>query len=128
MSGSDFSSPETAHPMCHVLIIEDEPLIALLIETLVEDAGATSWEIAVAQDEAVAAALAHPPDVITSDIQLLEGTGPGAVAAIHAQFGAGPVIYVTATPDACKPLPPSSIMLRKPLQTGAFTEDFRGMC
>ncbi len=114
--------------MCHVLIIEDEPLIALLIETLVEDAGATSWDIAATQEAAVAAAMARPPDLITSDVQLLEGTGPEAVASIHAALGIRPVIYVTATPDACKPLSPSSIILRKPMQAAAFTEAFREMC
>jgi hypothetical protein len=31
--------------MCHVLIIEDEPLMAMLILDLLEDEGATSFRI-----------------------------------------------------------------------------------
>jgi CheY-like chemotaxis protein len=114
--------------MCHVLIIEDEPLIAMLIEMMVEDAGATSWEIAVTEEEAIAAAFAHHPDVITSDVNLLEGTGPNAVAAIHARLGVMPVIYVTATPDECHPISALSVVLSKPVQKSAFHRVFRTMC
>ena len=48
--------------MCHVLIIEDEPLVALTIQDMLEDEGATSFDIAATQADAVAAALHHRPD------------------------------------------------------------------
>lgn len=114
--------------MCHVLIIEDEPLIAMLIETMVEDGGATSWDIAVTQDEAVAIALAHPPDVITSDVHLLDGTGPAAIAAIIAALGDRPVIYITATPDACETFSAASVVLSKPVHQARFHRVFKAMC
>jgi CheY-like chemotaxis protein len=72
--------------VCHVLIIEDEPLIAMLLHDVLEDAGATSFSYADTQDEAVASARDRPPAMITSDVKLLRGTGPRAVALIHAQW------------------------------------------
>jgi CheY-like chemotaxis protein len=33
--------------MCHVLIIEDEPFIAMNIQMMLEDEGATSFDIVV---------------------------------------------------------------------------------
>lgn len=88
--------------MCHVLIIEDEPMIAMAIEMMVEEEGATSWDIAVTQDEAIAAALAHPPDIITSDVRLIAGTGPLAVAEIAARLGKRPVITSPVTRKAVR--------------------------
>jgi CheY-like chemotaxis protein len=73
--------------MCHVLIIEDEPLIALTIQDLLEDEGAASFEIAATEAQAVAAARDHRPNLITSDVKLIEGAGSAAVAAIHKRLG-----------------------------------------
>ncbi|RYF21155.1 MAG: response regulator [Oxalobacteraceae bacterium] len=114
--------------MCHVLIIEDEPMIASLIEMLLEEVGATSCDFAVTQDEAILAALAHPPDVITSDVQLLEGTGPLAVRAINETLGERPVIYITANPDACEPRAIGSVVISKPIFPDLLWQAFAGMC
>jgi len=110
------------------LIIEDELLIAMMIEALVEDEGATSCDIATTEREAIAAALAHPPDVITSDVQLREGTGPQAVAKITECLGERPVIFITGNPEICKPRLPSSVLLTKPLSKTALHEAFHGFC
>jgi CheY-like chemotaxis protein len=39
--------------MCHVLIIEDEALVALHLETILADYGATSFSFAETEAEAV---------------------------------------------------------------------------
>jgi hypothetical protein len=70
---------------------------------VLEDEGATSFDFAETQQEAVAAAGAHPPALITSDVGLREGTGPLAVAAIQARLGPVPVMFITATPEDCAP-------------------------
>jgi CheY-like chemotaxis protein len=114
--------------VCHVLIIEDEPLIAMLIEEMLEEEGATSLDIAATQDDAVALALAHPPDVITSDVRLLQGTGPLAVAEILTRLGHRPVIYITANPDACEPRAASSVILPKPLYAHQLRQAFQAVC
>ena len=51
--------------MCHVLIIEDEVLVAMLIEDTLADVGATSFDIAATENEAVNAAILRPPAFIT---------------------------------------------------------------
>ena len=110
--------------MCHVLIIEDEPFIAMGIQMMLEDEGATSFDIAVTEAEAVAAALARPPELITSDVKLIEGTGPLAVQQIHRSLGDVPVIFITGTPDQCRPCSPSGVILTKPLQQSALKAAF----
>lgn len=101
--------------MCHVLIIEDEPYIASMLQELLEHEGATSTAIAATEQAAVELALASPPAVITSDVCLAEGTGPVAVKRIRAQVGDIPVIFITATPDACDPCDPPGVILEKPV-------------
>lgn len=110
--------------MCHVLIIEDEPFIAMILQDLLEQEGATSFAVAVTEDEALASALAHPPAFITSDVKLIEGTGPQAVRRIQEQLGDVPVIFITATPEDCKPCKAPGKILRKPLDHRAVIAAF----
>lgn len=113
--------------MCHVLIIEDEPLIALDLEDLLRDNGAHSFSFADTQHDAVALSRDHRPDFILSDVWLSEGTGPLAVAHIRHELGTIPVIFVTATPEACSPCAPPGMVFRKPLDRPAIGAAFRRM-
>jgi CheY-like chemotaxis protein len=113
--------------MCHVLIIEDEPLIAMDLQDLLEAAGATSFDLACSQDEAIAAALERLPAFITSDVALLNGTGPCAVAIIQQRIGKVPVIFITGTPDACKPCGQADRIMTKPFNRTALAQAFREM-
>ena len=82
-----------------VLIIEDEPIIAMDIETIVRDLGHNVTGVAVTRDEAVAQALAHRPGLVLADIQLADdSSGIDAVKDILAEF-AVPVIFITAFPE-----------------------------
>jgi CheY-like chemotaxis protein len=110
--------------MCHVLIIEDEPLIAMLMRDLLEDEGATSFAVADTQAGAVAAAISKPPALITSDVKLTVGTGPLAVSAIHEELGPIPVIFITGTPADCHPCNPPGRVLQKPLDQAEFAAAF----
>ena len=110
--------------MCHVLIIEDEPFIALLLQDLLEGEGATSVAIAVTEDDAVASALACLPAVITSDVKLLEGTGPHAVQRIHDKLGDVPVLFITGTPQDCQPCAPPGKVFSKPIDHRAVIAAF----
>ncbi len=111
--------------MCHVLIIEDEPLIALDIEGILSAVGATSFAFADTEEEAIAAAAAHRPDVITADIVLREGSGASAVALIEARHGPQAVIFITATPEDCASPCDRARVLRKPLSESALAHAFR---
>lgn len=101
-------------PMCHVLIIEDEELIALLIRDVLQDEGATSFSFAATQDGAVAAAEAQLPAFITSDVKLIDGTGPLAVQAIQSKWGPIPVVYITGSPAECEPNSSLTRIVTKP--------------
>ena len=109
--------------MCHVLIIEDDPLAALDIRATVAVAGATSFSFADTEREALESAREHRPEVIISDVLLAAGFGPQAVSTIHAELGAIPAIFVTGTPDQCHGCPPDRI-LEKPFSPGELTQLF----
>lgn len=109
--------------MFHVLIIEDELLIALDIEDILLRLGATSVERVDTEQAAVAAAQAHRPDLITADAILRVGFGPAAVDAIIERHGPIPTIFITATPEACRPGALAHV-LRKPVNEAAVTHAF----
>ena len=82
-----------------VLIIEDEPIIAMDIEELVTSCGHRVIGVAGSEAEAVELAERHRPGLILADINLgLGGDGAQAVARIMRHHYA-PVIFVTAYPE-----------------------------
>ncbi len=110
--------------MCHVLIIEDEPYIAMQIEDVLREGGAQSITIATTEADAIAAAQTQQPDFITSDVRLSAGTGPSAVKAIRAMFAVVPVTFVTAWPQACRDVGGSEV-LQKPVTAAALLASFK---
>lgn len=83
-----------------VLIIEDEPIIALDIETLVTDLGHRVTAVARTRDEAVEKGHAEKPDLILADIRLADNSsGIDAVNDLLADFGELPVVFITAYPE-----------------------------
>lgn len=86
-------------PPTRVLIIEDEPVIALDIKATVEASGHTVTGIATTHREAVQLAIAERPGLVLADIQLSDdSSGIDAVKEILEQH-AVPVIFITAFPD-----------------------------
>ena len=82
-----------------VLIIEDEPIIAMDIEELVLGCGHRVVGVASSEAEAVEIARLHQPGLILADINLgAGGDGSSAVARIIRSHYA-PVIFVTAYPE-----------------------------
>lgn len=83
----------------NVLIIEDEPLIALDIQTLVEQLGHDVTTIARTHTEAVRAALNRRPGLILADIQLADGSS--GLDAVNEILGIKevPVVFITAFPE-----------------------------
>lgn len=82
-----------------VLVIEDEPIIALDIAGIVRDLGHTVVGIAASQAEAIALARAKRPGLVLADIHLGEGgSGLSAVNEILKSVDV-PVIFVTAYPE-----------------------------
>lgn len=82
-----------------VLIIEDEPLIAMQLEQLVEDLGHHVIGTASTRDEARAIFADQRPGLVLADIQLADGSsGIDAVNDILAEVRL-PVIFITAYPE-----------------------------
>jgi DNA-directed RNA polymerase specialized sigma24 family protein len=83
-----------------VLIIEDEAIIAMDLESLVAEAGHEVTGIARTRQGAVALGLQRRPDLILADIKLAdESSGIDAVHDLLAQFGDIPVLFITAFPE-----------------------------
>ncbi|MGO9004172.1 MAG: response regulator [Beijerinckiaceae bacterium] len=82
-----------------VLILEDEPLIAVDIQTHVEELGHNVLSIARTHEEAIEAARRQRPGLILADIQLADGSS--GLAAVNQILGAisVPVIFITAYPE-----------------------------
>src|SRR5437763_342599 len=101
-----------------VLIIEDEPIIAMDIETIVRDLGHNVTGVAVTRDEAVQQAMARRPGLVLADIQLADdSSGIDAVKDILAQFSV-PVIFITAFPERLLTgeRPEPTFLITKPFQ------------
>lgn len=82
-----------------VLIIEDEPIIAMDLENLVTELGHKVVAVAATKDDAVAKAKSERPGLVLADINLGEGgSGIDAVSEILASFDI-PVIFITAYPE-----------------------------
>jgi CheY-like chemotaxis protein len=82
-----------------VLIIEDEPIIALDLENLVSELGHKVVAVAATKDDAVAKARSERPGLVLADINLGEGgSGIDAVSEILSSFDI-PVIFITAYPE-----------------------------
>jgi CheY-like chemotaxis protein len=82
-----------------VLIIEDEPLIAHDLRSIVEELGHSVVGMARTHREAVAAIETAEPGLILADIQLADGSS--GLDAVNEILGAlsTPVIFVTAYPE-----------------------------
>ena len=95
------------------LVIEDEPLVAMLIEDQLTRMG---YSVVVVDSEqaAVTAARRIRPDLITADALIRDGSGVAAVRRI-CQSGAIPTIYILGSINAAGDgLMPHGFVMRKP--------------
>ncbi len=101
-----------------VLVIEDEPIIAMDIEGIVRDLGHEVVGVAVTRDEAVSMAMAEKPGLVLADIQLADdSSGIDAVKDILQNFSV-PVIFITAFPERLLTgeRPEPTFLITKPFQ------------
>ena len=106
-----------------VLIIEDEPIIALDIESMARDLGHEVTGVARTHREAVSMVRTRPPGLVLADIQLADGSsGLDAVNEILTEINV-PVIFITAFPERLltgdKPEP--AFLITKPFRTETVT-------
>lgn len=101
-----------------VMIIEDEPIIAMDLEALLESLGHRVTGIARTEKEAVHLASVKRPSLILADIQLADGSsGIDAINQILQKISV-PVIFITAFPERLltgeKPEP--AFLITKPFE------------
>jgi DNA-directed RNA polymerase specialized sigma24 family protein len=104
-----------------VLIIEDEPLVAMDLESIVSSLGHRVSGVARTHKEAIAAVEKHRPGLVLADIQLADGSsGLQAVNEIL-QSDELPVIFITAFPErlltGARPEP--AFLITKPFRIDA---------
>jgi DNA-directed RNA polymerase specialized sigma24 family protein/CheY-like chemotaxis protein len=86
-------------PSTKVLIIEDEPIISLDLQSIVREMGHTVAAIATTRDEAVRAARMTEPGLVLADIKLADGSsGIDAVRQILSEVDV-PIVFITAYPE-----------------------------
>ena len=101
-----------------ILIIEDEPMISMELESLVESLGHTVAGVARTHSESIARAKAHRPGMILADIRLADASsGLDAVNELLGLFEV-PVVFITAYPEqfltGTRPEP--TFLIPKPFQ------------
>jgi CheY-like chemotaxis protein len=104
-----------------VLIIEDEPLIALDLQRVLQDLGHRVTLIARTYKDALQAAALKKPGLVIADIRLADGSsGLDAVNAILDNF-AVPVVFVTAYPERLTTgqRPEPTFLITKPFREDA---------
>lgn len=83
-----------------VMIIEDEAIIAMDLESILSDMGHRVTGIATTREEAVALGRADVPDLILADIQLADNSsGIDSINDLIGELGERPVIFITAFPE-----------------------------
>lgn len=83
-----------------ILVIEDEPIIAMDLQGLVSELGHRVTGVARTRDQAVKLGKSDPPDLILADVQLADNSsGIDAVRDLLAALGGVPVIFITAFPE-----------------------------
>ena len=126
LSNDEFTSllDEASHDISRqvatdILIIEDEPLIAMDIEQLVESLGHKVVGIARTHKEAVALYGKTQPKMILADIQLADGSS--GIDAVNDILSAEalPVIFITAFPERLLTgeRPEPTFLVTKPFNT-----------
>lgn len=101
-----------------VLVIEDEPMIAMDLESIVEGLGHRVLGVARTRTEALNAIEKSMPGLVLADIQLADGSsGLDAVNEMLASFEV-PVIFITAYPDRLLTgeRPEPAFLITKPYQ------------
>lgn len=102
-----------------VLIIEDEPVIGMDLESIVKGLGHTVIDVARTQSEALRAIKDTKPGLILADLKLADGSsGLDAVNEILESVTI-PVIFITAYPERLLTglVPEPAFLVNKPFQT-----------
>lgn len=90
-----------ARPLGHVLLVEDDTMIAFALEGSLLDAGAKSVTICSTSAEALAALRDHKPDALVLDVHLADRDDGWAIAELVNSVGPKPprIVFSTGAPQ-----------------------------
>jgi DNA-binding response OmpR family regulator len=86
-------------PRRHVLIVEDETMIALSLEADMRELGFDTCDLAADGQAAVSHARSNQPDVVLMDVNLEGGREGIEVAKLLREECEAPIVFVTACTD-----------------------------
>lgn len=115
MAESLCAPPRERVGMKHALIIEDQLLIAMVIEDELRLCGYGSFDIAASEEEAVSLANKRKPDFITFENILADGSGWAAVQKICPD-GLTPTLHITVDVALSEATIPEVITIPKPFR------------
>ena len=105
-----------------ILVVEDDDLIGMLLGAMLEGMGHDVVAVVATEDEAVAAAAHHYPDLMIVDIQLREGNGPVAIARIL-EFGPVPHLFMSGAAQRTEAI--GVVSLQKPFREEGLLQAIR---
>ena len=95
-----YSNISEGNAMASILIVEDEPIVAMQLQESLEGMGYKVPAIIDSGDEVIGAVLAHKPDLILMDIKLRSFIdGVDAARRVKLVCDDVPVIFLTAYPS-----------------------------
>jgi CheY-like chemotaxis protein/DNA-directed RNA polymerase specialized sigma24 family protein len=104
-----------------VLIIEDEPIIAMDLQRMLQDLGHRVTSVARTHKDALKAAALHQPGLVLADIRLADGSS--GLDAVNDILGgiAVPVVFITAYPEKLMTgeRPEPTFLITKPFREDA---------
>lgn len=102
---ADTAGSPSKHSLGHVLVVEDDSILALSIETTLEDAGAKSVTLVSSTTQALEALRRQKPDVIILDVHLADRDDGWAIAELVDTIGPNPpkIIFSTGSPEDIPP-------------------------
>jgi CheY-like chemotaxis protein len=105
----------------HVLVVEDDAMIAELLGEMLEELGHAVFPVATTQAEAVTAAARHRPDLMMVDVGLGKGSG---ILAMDEILRAGFVthFYMSGNVAKFRTLKPNSAVLEKPFYEAELSQ------
>jgi CheY-like chemotaxis protein len=122
--------PDRSAPL-RVLIVEDEVMIAMTLESMVEDFGHEVGAVVSTGEEAISQALVVKPDVILMDVNLGAGIDGVEAARRTRQALDARIVFVTAYADAATMARmhaaiPDALVVNKPFDSESLRRAIQG--
>ena len=137
MTATPAPNPAEKTLPAHVLVVEDDALLGLSLETVLQDAGVSEVELCQTTEQALEALRRKRPDAIVLDVHLADRDDGWALAELLQSLGpASPqIVFSTGAPDdipedianlgtvLAKPYAPEALVdaLREPAREGLMS-------